>query len=80
MYTPHGDSTEVRTFGLKDCQISDARLVKAAPVVDDKNVARFCPLEGFKEDIDAAVLIAFSTLAVVSGVLFRRGRWKHKKV
>lgn len=27
-----------------------------------------------------AITIAFSTLAVVSGVLFRRGRWKQKKV
>lgn len=28
----------------------------------------------------AAVMIAFSTLAVVSGVLFKRGRWKQRRV
>ena len=27
-----------------------------------------------------AITIAFSTLAVVGGVLFRRGKWKEKKV
>jgi Na+-driven multidrug efflux pump len=27
-----------------------------------------------------AVMIAFSTLAVVSAVVFRRGRWKVKRV
>ncbi|HSB64904.1 MAG TPA: hypothetical protein VLJ18_12095 [Thermoanaerobaculia bacterium] len=27
-----------------------------------------------------AIAIAFSTLAVVGGVLFRRGKWKEKKV
>ena len=27
-----------------------------------------------------AIMVAFSTLAVVSGTLFRRGRWKEKKV
>ena len=27
-----------------------------------------------------AVMIAFSTLAVVSGVIFRRGRWKTRKL
>ena len=27
-----------------------------------------------------AVMVAFSTLAVVSAVIFRRGRWKLKRV
>jgi hypothetical protein len=27
-----------------------------------------------------AITIAFSTLAVVSGILFRRGKWKRKVV
>jgi len=28
----------------------------------------------------AAIMIAFSTLAVVSAIVFRKGRWKHRKV
>ena len=27
-----------------------------------------------------ALTVAYSTLAVVSAVLFKRGHWKHKKV
>jgi len=28
----------------------------------------------------AAIMIAFSTLAVVSAIVFRKGRWKYHKV
>lgn len=28
----------------------------------------------------AAIMIAFSTLAIVSAIVFRKGRWKHRKV
>ncbi len=56
MYAPHDDAPEARILCLKNCQITYAGLVKAPPVVDNKDVACLGTLKGFEEYIYTPVM------------------------
>jgi len=53
---PHRQGRHTSCLGLQHRQVADARLVRAAAVVDDQHVAGSCPAKCLQEHVHAAVV------------------------
>ena len=54
MQAPDHDAVESSPMGFKGNKIAYAAFVEPSAVVDHQHVARSCPLQRLKEDVDAA--------------------------